>query len=700
MNLSLEAEPSPSQEGVGLAAIELQTEYRTGEADLIRDFFRPCLSSANGYDRAVGFFRSSVFTLTGEEVLEFARKGGTIRLVCSPSLTEEDFNALSSGYERRADIVASAVGREVDSLLGSVDLRFGAETLATFIVLGVVEIRIAIRPQGCGIYHEKIGIFSDEFGNYVSFRGSSNESWAGWHERGNLESFDVFCSWRAGTEAVRVARHKQYFDRLWESRIPQVEVLPFPDAARRKLCTIARPRLEDLARPSAVRDQYHPREHQLHALRQWEAQGRRGILEHATGSGKTLTGLLAVENHLSSGGVALIVVPTRILFDQWAAEIGRHLPDAVVLKAGAGNQKWRHAGRLEGFSRPDSGLRRRIILATLRTASQAEFRGRLRGGPHVFLLADEVHQTGSPQNSMLFRVDSGPRLGLSATPTRFGDPEGTKRILDYFGPVIQPPFTLGDAIRAGLLVPYEYFPHPVLLSDSENEAWANLTLDIKREIARRSQESDRLTLSERARILLIQRARIAKKACNKIPLAERVLKETFREGQRWLVYCEDTEQLDQVMQRLRAAGLEAGEYHSQMLGDPQGTLRWFRQFGGILVSIRCLDEGVDIPDVSHALILASSQNPRQFIQRRGRVLRIAPGKAMAVVHDVIVVPANLDDEPEQIALAKAELTRALQFADSALNRDGAAELRDVAARMCLDLRTLRSVGMEEDADDE
>ena len=135
-----------------------------------------------------------------------------------------------------------------------------------------------------------------------------------------------------------------------------------------------------------------------------------------------------------------------------------------------------------------------------------------------------------------------------------------------------------------------------------------------------------------------------------------------------------------------------------MVGSPEATLEWFRQYGGILVSVHCLDEGVDIPAVSHALILASSQNPRQFIQRRGRVLRKAPWKAIAVVHDAIVVPETIKDEPDQLALARAELARALEFADSALNRYAGAELRDIAVRMGIDPGSLSTSGMEEDDD--
>lgn len=200
-------------------------------------------------------------------------------------------------------------------------------------------------------------------------------------------------------------------------------------------------------------------------------------------------------------------------------------------------------------------------------------------------------------------------------------------------------------------------------------------------------------------MLLIQRSRIAKKAAFKVRLACDVLKAHFEKGQSWLVYCEDADQLAQVLTALRHEGMDPVEYHSRMEGDRAATMSWFRSFGGVLVSIRCLDEGVDIPDVSHALILASSQNPRQFIQRRGRVLRRALGKQVAVLHDAIVVPVNADDEPEQISLLKSELARAIEFSDHAINKGAGAELRKIAISMGVNPDSLLDSGFEEDEED-
>jgi superfamily II DNA or RNA helicase len=266
--------------------------------------------------------------------------------------------------------------------------------------------------------------------------------------------------------------------------------------------------------------------------------------------------------------------------------------------------------------------------------------------------------------------------------------------------VIPPVITLQDAIAAGRLVNYEYFPHAVHLSDDESALWKKITKQISFELARANKKDVSGGLTDKAKMLLIQRSRIAKKARVKTGLATGVIKKEYQEGQSWLVYCEDSDQLDEMLSKLRDANLQPLEYHSSMTGDKVEALKWFKKFGGVLVSIKCLDEGVDIPAVSHAFILASSQNPRQFIQRRGRVLRKSTGKDLAVIHDAIVVPVDPQSEGEQISLLKAELLRALEFADSSLNKGAGADLRRIAIEMGIDPSREGEAAIEEDLEEE
>ena len=683
-----------------LSTLPLDSHYRTGERDPVTGFYKPCLDASVTYDRAVGYFRSSIFAVIGQPFLDFARRGGKARFICSPSITEEDASAIASGYLQRNDAIERAITRDVDELLSDPASEHRAKLLATFIKFGTLDIKVAIRIGGNGIYHEKIGIFADGKGHHVSFLGSANETWSAWHAEGNHESIEVFRSWM-NTDESRVQSHRKIFDLLWKGETPGVDTIEFPEAQRRKILLVAAPGLDDptvdTPRPmNSGRRRLMP--HQANAIELWEKAGRRGVFEHATGSGKTFTAIEAIKKHLKTGEPALVLVPSQLLHEQWKREILEEIPDASVLMAGSGHIKWKDRGRLR--SQTSSGLgMNRVVVATMQTASTDAFINGLSQGDHLLIVADEIHQIGSPKNSIALSIRSGASLGLSATPIRYGDPEGTQRIFTRFGPVIPPAITLQDAIAAGRLVNYEYFPHPVHLSDEESELWKKLTKQISFELAKSKKKDSSAGLTDKAKMLLIQRSRIAKKARVKTGLATNVIKKEFKEGQSWLVYCEDSDQLNEMLFKLRAEGLRPLEYHSNMSGDKVDALNWFKKFGGVLVSIKCLDEGVDIPAVSHAFILASSQNPRQFIQRRGRVLRKSAEKNIAVIHDAIVVPIDPESESEQISLLKAELIRALEFANSALNKGAGADLRRIALEMGIDPAPDGEAAIEEDLEE-
>lgn len=684
-----------------LRSCEFETEYRTAKEHPIEQFYVKCLRNSQSYRRAVGYFRSTVFIVVGVPIVEFAKQGGKIQLICSPKLERDDVEQIALGYSLRSATMECSLMSQFDALLSDARTSLGARTLATLISSGCLEIKLAERIGQRGLYHEKLGLFSDYFGNTVSFKGSSNETWNGWHDDGNFESIEVFCNWRAGLEKIRVQKHIEHFESLWSENDPHVSVTKFPKTVEEYMKKFSASDINELLTSTATSHSCSAREglpHQISAISEWEKHGRRGILEHATGSGKTFTALLALRKHLRLGLPALILVPSVLLHEQWAREIATELPDAAILLAGGKFDRWKQGDRLKSMTDPDPTLGPRVVLAMMPTAAQPIFCNKICVGEHLLLIADEVHQLGSPRNSKIFCLNAGARLGLSATPKRYGDPEGTGRIFTFFEGVIPPPVTLQDAVEAGRLVPYEYHPHPVHLSNRESEEWCKESRMIQLEVAKQKVDADgKRVLSERAKMLLIKRSRIAKKAVSKVQLAYDVITKYFEEGQSWLVYCEDSGQLNDVKFVLHEAGYSPLEYHSNMSGDRDATMEWFRRYGGILISIKCLDEGVDIPDVSHALILASSQNPRQFIQRRGRVLRKSSGKYIAVIHDAIVVPFDVEKESEQVSLLKAELLRAIEFANNAVNKAAGAELRSIAINLGINPdEIMGDVGSEED----
>jgi superfamily II DNA or RNA helicase len=337
----------------------------------------------------------------------------------------------------------------------------------------------------------------------------------------------------------------------------------------------------------------------------------------------------------------------------------------------------------------------------MQTAAMPEFRAAIRQGSHLFLVADEVHRIGSTNHLQLLSLDTGPRLGLSATPRRAGDPEGTARILEYFNGIVPPPFTLQDAIRSGALTPYFYHVHTILLAPFEQERWDAITKRIRRLAAHNASGNDWNPLTEdQIKHLLIERGRVVKQAQGKAQAAAEIVSRHYQRGERWIVYCDDLAQLCAVQAELAKAGLESMQYHSAMVGDKEQTIHLFEANGGIVVSIRCLDEGVDIPSVSHALILASSKNPREYIQRRGRVLRRSEGKSVSHIHDVLVLPTTVEmpDEGEdpRLNIIAGEITRSVEFGKSALNPAAMTDLERIALRFAKDYKTLMNAGYEDE----
>lgn len=264
---------------------------------------------------------------------------------------------------------------------------------------------------------------------------------------------------------------------------------------------------------------------------------------------------------------------------------------------------------------------------------------------------------------------------------------------------------MNDAIKSGVLTKYFYNPLTISLTPDEQEAWNDITKKISQFIARmnRPNSSNKNDISSNVQLkkLLIERSRIVKNASEKVPLAIHLLREKYKSGQSWIIYCDNIRQLKAVLQGAMDAGFDAFEYYADMSGDRDETRQYFEKNGGILVSIKCLDEGVDIPTTTHALILASSQNPREFIQRRGRILRRAPGKIFAHLYDAITVPIIENDEtPKSMSIIAGELSRAIQFGQGAENPACITDLKNIAIDYQIDYNDLQNTGIEEDENDE
>lgn len=700
-----------------LPCYEFKSTYNKIEHDIATEFYMPCMENSNRYDRISGYFGSTVYIIAWSALKSFIRNGGKMRILCSPFISDDDAEAISKGIDSRTnEILKKTLVNELNEMLKHDDLSTPTRLLSCLIASDIIEIKLVIvksntKPDIVKLFHDKAGVFTDNQNNMVGFRGSFNETFKGLSDDGNIESVDVFQSWDGGKEKERVDYIENTFNNLWKAHYDGIELHELPEevidyikkeSSKYKWEDL----LDEIKVTKTISEKWNPnpltniiklRRHQTQALANWEKNDYLGVYQGCTGCGKTIIAISAIRQQLLDGKSVLVIVPSKILLYHWKSEITEILSDLKIkfLLCGDGNVKWRSGGNLRLWTSPSQN-RYKVTIAMIDTATSEDFISQIYQGEHLFVVVDEVHRMGSVGRQKFFSVNSGARLGLSATPKRYGDPTGTTAIIQYFNKILIPQYTLKNALDDKVLTPYFYHPITIDLTIEEQDEWDKISKEISKRYA--IIKSNNITDNDPfLQMKMIQRARIIKKAINKKKKALEIIKNNFIDGQKWLVYCEDQTQLKEVNSLFQSEGFDSYVYYSEMPGSREETLEYFRRNGGILVSIKCLDEGVDIPATTHALILASSKNPREFIQRRGRVLRKAKGKYYSHLYDVIVVP-NMDKSvhDNSFSIVESELSRAIEFGITAENPACISDLKRIALRYNIDYQQAVEGGYEQD----
>ncbi len=708
---------------MSLKEVEIKNEYRSLIDNVAKDFYIPLLKQAIYYKRAVGFFSSSALVEISKGIAGLIENGGTVHLVASPYLSEDDVSAIKKGYEMREKIIGNALLRELHEPTTEYDKK-RLNLLANLIAEGTLDIKIAFTEQNSefGMYHEKMGIILDSEGNRVAFSGSMNESATAMFI--NYETIDVFCSWN---DEDRVAAKENAFSSIWNNSEPNIETIDFPmlkeeiinkykkaapdfqidareyedtEATKVKEATNYKYKVSsyDSEAVTAIPEYIKLHDYQVGAIDEWERRNYRGIFDMATGTGKTYTGLGAavrLSEKLTGKLAIFIVCPYQHLVEQWVEDIVAFGMKPIIGYSASTQKNWK---KLLENAVLDQKLRVRnreffCFISTNATFASTYVQGyveKIRG--NALLIVDEAHNFGAAYLSRTLSNKFPYRLALSATLNRHNDEEGTAKLFDYFGEkCIEYP--LDRAIAEKKLTRYKYYPVITTLNEAELAKYTELSYEIGKCIIKG--RNTKTKLSERGKILALARARLVAGAEDKIiKLHDYIL--PYVDDTHILVYCgattllaenqeysdvdtEDLRQIDVVTDLLgNKLNMKVSQFTSREDMPEREILK--REFAvgdnlQALIAIKCLDEGVNIPKIKIAFILASTTNPKEYIQRRGRVLRLAEGKDFAVIYDFITLPRPLDhvhslteaQMKRDISLVKNELYRAQEFARISMN---------------------------------
>lgn len=650
----------------GLRSLPLKCRYKSPADDILEEFFIPALRASKYYYRVAGFFSSDVLSVAAKGVAAFVRSGERMRLIVGGILREEDVEAINRGHATPEEVLERNLGAALANLEDALVIK-RLEVLAWLVSVSKLEIRVAlplgpdeqILPSRVAYWHKKFAIFEDSKGDRLQIEGSINETRAGWCA--NSEAFSVHKSWEQGQREYVDDALEEFFD-LWEGKAVQCLVLDMPSATRKALLKYRPdepPTVEPVSETALAsrvdRELGNLWPHQQQAVESWLENNRRGILAMATGSGKTRAALSCVSRTIEHGPITLILVPTLQLLKQWQGEITRWFPGRPIVLC-SGETDWRRTlpARLLVAEGP------MFLISTMQTSSGQDLEGivtKLAPRDRLFLVVDEVHHIGAPKYGRVLDwcdPELG-RIGLSATPERAWDTIGTDRIFEYFGGVVYE-YGLRDAIRDGYLCKYQYFPRFVSLDEEELAEYLNLSKRIARHLAMLGGATAdiRGIDDERLHALLVNRARIIKSARGKISMAAKIISE--EDLSRCLVYCDTESQIDELAELLEHHGMVLATYTSKVVGRDIALDRFSKGHVDLLLAIKCLDEGIDIPWCKDALILASSSNSGEFIQRRGRILRRHRTKEHARIFDIGVLPFDPALGPRPLGrLYKAEL---------------------------------------------
>lgn len=688
---------------MSLADMHFSMSYNNQKNDVVHEFLLPALKESVEYDRAVGFFSSTSLLSITVGIKELVNNDGKIKIICSPKLSDEDIKSITEGYDRRK-IVEEAINNSFEEPRNEFEEeRFNI--LSYLIENNILDIKIAVMKStnSNALFHVKVGIIKDKNSNFVAFTGSMNESANGFY--GNEESIDVYSS--VGSDYLRANEKLNYFNDLWYGIDDHVEILDFPEAVKNKIFSYKKETVdwdidkkEDLKRKSVIKKRspeipgwFEARDYQKEAYNNWKENNYIGIYDMATGTGKTYSALYSVVNLIKekkNNLATIICCPYQHLVTQWSEDLDAFNFKYIMGFSSSPQKDWKKRLKESVFNYNHNVVNSFCFITTNASFATKCVQDLLNTiNKELLIVIDEAHNFGTNRLVSLLDEKYTYRLALSATLERHNDLVGTNKLYDFFKTkCIEYP--LSKAIKEGMLCNYYYHPIKVYLEEDELEEYNRLSSQLAKFITKNADGS--IQYSKQAESLLIKRARVIAGARMKLSKLREVVRK-YKDDNHLLVYCGSTtvvdddykegtanddeiRQIEAVSQILYSEGIVSSRFTSEE--DTETRERLKKEFDDgdaikALVAIRCLDEGVNIPSIDKAIILASSTNPKEYVQRRGRVLRLHKNKEYSIIYDFVTLPRNLveitptSDFGYDLGLIKRELTRVKDFAKTSLN---------------------------------